>query len=150
MSTCGSGISRISEELPFIDPNYRRPARVAKPGLHVWTLRKGDRVLRCEIRDDSRAGAGWDLQLFDRDGLMTSSRRPTEMNARDAEEYVRNVHLRHGWMEAESARDILDRALDLVWTVEAPDLRVPEAWLAHWKAAEVVSGRPVPETRDYP
>jgi len=49
-----------------------------------------------------------------------------------------------------SARDILDRALDLVWAVEAPGLRVPDAWLAHWKAAEVTFGRSVPATRDYP
>jgi hypothetical protein len=34
--------------------------------------------------------------------------------------------------------------------VEAPALRVPDNWLAHWKAFEVASGRPVPATRDYP
>jgi len=51
----------MSEELPFTHPNYRRPVRIAKSGLHVWTLRKGDGVLRCELCDDSRGGGGWDL-----------------------------------------------------------------------------------------
>lgn len=31
------------------------------------------------------------------------------------------------------ARDILDRALDLVWAAEAPGGRVPQAWIEDWK-----------------
>jgi hypothetical protein len=49
-----------------------------------------------------------------------------------------------------SARDILDRALDLVWMAEAPGARVPESWIAHWKATEVTSGRRVQATLEYP
>lgn len=49
-----------------------------------------------------------------------------------------------------SARDILDRALNLVWAAEAPDSRIPESWIAHWKAIQVASGRPVRATTDYP
>jgi hypothetical protein len=47
-----------------------------------------------------------------------------------------------------TARDILDRALDLVWAVEAPGLKIPDAWLAHWKAAEITLGRSLPATRE--
>ena len=49
-----------------------------------------------------------------------------------------------------SARDILDRALDLVWAAEATGSLVPESWIAHWKATEVTSGRRLQATSDYP
>ena len=32
-----------------------------------------------------------------------------------------------------NARDILDRALDLIWSVEAPGGVVPAAWIDAWK-----------------
>ncbi|MCB9694316.1 MAG: ATP-binding protein [Alphaproteobacteria bacterium] len=44
-----------------------------------------------------------------------------------------------------SARDVLDRALDLIWTAELPDGRVPTAWIDHWK----FSGRMGREIEDY-
>jgi hypothetical protein len=66
--------------------------------LRLWTLTKDDRVLRCELHADLCA-RGWDFQLLDAEGLLSTSLRPTEDNARDAAEYVRQVHLRDGWTE---------------------------------------------------
>lgn len=34
-----------------------------------------------------------------------------------------------------TARDILDRALHLVWNAEAPEGKVPAAWIDDWKFA---------------
>ena len=48
-----------------------------------------------------------------------------------------------------SARDILDRALDLVWALEAPGGRVPLKWIEHWRDAEVSTGRSIQATSDY-
>jgi hypothetical protein len=63
-------------------------------------MTQGDQTLRCELRAAS-AGASWDLQLFDGEGLISSSRRPTEDNARDAAEYLRRMHLRGGWTQTD-------------------------------------------------
>ncbi|MEZ4447335.1 MAG: hypothetical protein R3B72_50120 [Polyangiaceae bacterium] len=38
-----------------------------------------------------------------------------------------------------SARDILDRALDLVWAVECPGGRVPQDWIDAWKYSRLAN-----------
>jgi hypothetical protein len=47
------------------------------------------------------------------------------------------------------ARDILDRALEIIWAVEAPDGAVPKKWLDHWKDTEVRTGKRINEAADY-
>jgi hypothetical protein len=39
--------------LPFYHPENKPKVRRAKPGIVLWTLRKGRQTLRCELRDDS-------------------------------------------------------------------------------------------------
>ena len=48
-----------------------------------------------------------------------------------------------------SARDILDRALELVWAAEAPDGRVPKEWISKWQAMEATSGRKISNVAEY-
>lgn len=47
------------------------------------------------------------------------------------------------------ARDILDRALKLVWSAEAPGGIVPSRWVDQWKDAEIKTGRPIRAATDY-
>lgn len=65
----------MSDEQSFYAPD-RKPAapRTAKPGLGAWRLRNGDRVMTCELRDDDRAGAGFDVQLIETGELRASRR----------------------------------------------------------------------------
>ena len=57
---------------PGSRPQWSEEARAST--LEVWRLRKSARELRCEIRNDDAAGAGWDVRLFGDDGLIVSRR----------------------------------------------------------------------------
>jgi len=51
-------------------PHPDRPApppRQPKPGEEVWRLRDSDtgRMQTCELRDNSRADAGWEVQILE-------------------------------------------------------------------------------------
>jgi hypothetical protein len=46
---------------PFYSPNRPPPApRQPKPGEEVCRLQHNRRVQSCELRNDSKAGAGWE------------------------------------------------------------------------------------------
>ena len=49
--------------------------RQRQPGLEVWRLRdpEGVHVQSCELRDDSKAGGGWDVTML-QDGELLFSR----------------------------------------------------------------------------
>jgi len=88
----------MSDEQPFYAPDKRpAPPREPRPGLEVWRLRRRDRVMTCELRDDDRAGAGIDVQLL-LDGELLASRRCVNVEgARFVAESHRQDHLRTGW-----------------------------------------------------
>jgi hypothetical protein len=48
-----------------------------------------------------------------------------------------------------TARDIFDRAVKLVWEVEAPGGRVPNHWIDHWRRTEINTGRAIKAATDY-
>jgi len=51
------------------------PPRQPKPGLETWRLRHPDgRIQRCELRDDSMAGAGWDVMQLENGEPLFSRR----------------------------------------------------------------------------
>jgi len=52
------------------------PPRQPKPGEEVWCLRDSDtgRVQTCELRDNSRAGAGWEVQILEAGEILVSHR----------------------------------------------------------------------------
>jgi hypothetical protein len=69
------------DQPPFYSPNRGpAPSRQPKPGEQVWRLQHDGRVQSCELRDDSKAGAGWDVQLFE-DGELLFSRRCADERA---------------------------------------------------------------------
>jgi len=80
--------------------------------------------------------------------------RLSQVNGGDAEllKLIRRA-LRHLPDEPDAtlggARDILDRALKLVWKAEAPAGKVPQEWIEHWKHIEAANGRAIKATADY-
>ena len=88
-------------------PHPDRPAtlpRQPKPGLEVWRLRHLDgRTQSCELRDDSMAGAGWDVRQFENGEPLLSRRCGSEEIARYVAEAAKQDLLRTGWAESLTA-----------------------------------------------
>jgi hypothetical protein len=73
----------MSDETPFYSPDRRpAPPRQPKPGEQVWCLRKDGRIQTCELRDDSKVGAGWDVLVLEGRELIFSRRCADEKGAR--------------------------------------------------------------------
>ncbi|MEP7308215.1 MAG: hypothetical protein ABJA98_22145 [Acidobacteriota bacterium] len=74
------------EQKPWFAPGHRREGipRQRQMGQEVWRLRHPDgrRVQSCEIRDDSKVSAGWDVTLLENDELVLSRRCVDEAEAR--------------------------------------------------------------------
>ena len=71
------------------------------PGHEAWRLRDPatGQVQSCEFRDDSKAGAGWDVMLL-LDGEPVFSRRCVdERGARYVADSYRQDTVRAGWQE---------------------------------------------------
>jgi len=79
------------------------PPRQPKPGLETWRLRHPDgRIQRCELRDDSMAGAGWDVMQLE-NGEPLFSRRWGTNRSRYVAEAAKKDLLRTGWAESLTA-----------------------------------------------
>jgi hypothetical protein len=89
--------------------------RQPRPGTEVWRLHGRDgRVQSCVIRDDSRAGAGWDVMQLENGEPLFSCRCGSERMARDVAEAVKKDLLRYGW--GEEARNATERDPSVVIT----------------------------------
>jgi hypothetical protein len=87
---------------PFYAPDRHRniTRRARTPGEQVWRLQGPDaRVVTCELRNDTSAGGGWDVQLFEHGELLFSQRCPRGEGARFTAESFRNDYLRTGFTE---------------------------------------------------
>jgi hypothetical protein len=86
-------------------PHPDRPApppRQPRPGEDVWRLRDtAGRVQSCELRDDSRAGAGCDVTRLVNGEPLFSRRYTNEREARFVAEAARKDLLLTGWAEDE-------------------------------------------------
>jgi hypothetical protein len=84
-------------DVPFYSPNRQAEApRQPTPGLEVWRLRHADRTQSCELRDSSKAGAGWDVLARENDELLFSRRRANEQGARYVAESFKQDLVRTG------------------------------------------------------
>jgi hypothetical protein len=82
----------MTDDLPFYAPGAHAstPPRVAKPGEEVWRLQNDEGwIVTCELRNDARAGLGWDVQLLEDGELVFSRRCPVEAGARFTTECFR-------------------------------------------------------------
>jgi hypothetical protein len=85
-------------------PHHDRPApppRQPRAGEEVWRLkdRAGRGVRMCELHDDSKAGAGWDVLLLEGGEAVFSRRCGNEREARYVAEVLKQDTLRVGWSE---------------------------------------------------
>lgn len=94
----------MSDEKPFYSPDREpRPPRQPQPGEQVWRLRNGDHVQACELRNDERAGAGWDVMVLEDGEPLFSRRCANEHGARFVAESFRQDLIRTGWTAGETA-----------------------------------------------
>jgi hypothetical protein len=90
----------MDESTPFYAPNHRVGIpRQRTPGVEAWRLHHDGHVQTCELRDDSRAGAGWDVMVLEDDEPLFSRRCVDEQGARYVAESFRQDLLRTGWTE---------------------------------------------------
>jgi hypothetical protein len=83
---------------------YARRERVADLADHelseeIWRLRRGDRIVSCEIHNDTRAGRGRDVRLLEAGEVLFSKRCSCEDDARFAAECFRQDYSRNGFTE---------------------------------------------------
>jgi hypothetical protein len=83
-------------------PHPDRPApppRQPKPGEEIWRLRETStgRVQSCELRNNSQAGAGWEVQIFDGPEILVARPCAHEREARYVAEAAKKDLLRTGW-----------------------------------------------------
>ena len=72
--------------------------RTPRRGEALWRLSHDGEVLCCELLDDSRAGAGYEVRLRKDDELIVGRRCGTRVEADDVAEAFRQDHLlRTGW-----------------------------------------------------
>jgi hypothetical protein len=93
------------DEIPWYAPTPLNAQRVGIPrqrvrGEEVWRLRHPDgRVQTCELRDDSRDGAGWDVMVLENDEPLFSRRCVDERGARYVALSFKQDILRTGWLD---------------------------------------------------
>ncbi len=85
---------------PFYAPDLRPTPRTAAPGERLWALRRGARVLICEIRDQARHDAGVDVQILEDGELMMTQRVARRSAAGHVAELLRRDYMQAGWADA--------------------------------------------------
>jgi hypothetical protein len=75
----------------------KAPPRQPRPGEEVWRLQGGAHLVVCELRNDSSAGLGWDVQILQDGELLHSQRAIHEDGARFTAECFREDYMRAGF-----------------------------------------------------
>ena len=92
------------DRLPFYSPQWKPCGipRTRTPGIELWRVRNhAGTVQTCELRDDTCAGAGWDVMLLEDGEPLFSRRCVDERGARYVAESFRQDLLRTGWTDSE-------------------------------------------------
>ena len=101
----GMDEEKPSEETPWFAPGHHRVGipRQRQPGAEVWRLYHPDgRVQTCELRDDSRSGAGWDVMILENGEPLFSRRCADERGARFVALSFKQDTMRTGWLSCPS------------------------------------------------
>ena len=92
-----------ADDIPWYAPGHHRvaaPRERARVEV-VWRLRHPDgRVQSCELCDDSKAGAGWDVRIVQDGETLFSRRCVDERGARYVAQSFRQDTVRAGWVDA--------------------------------------------------
>jgi hypothetical protein len=78
---------------------FRRQRRGNRLSDQIWQLRRGDRIVICEVRRDTGVGSGWDVHLLEDGEVLFSKRCTREDDARFYAECLRQDHVRTGFTE---------------------------------------------------
>ncbi len=98
-----------------VAPTARSWAR----GEETWRVTRDGRTISCELRDESRLGAGWDVAIR-QDGELSFSRRcPDEPLARFVANALKQDQLNAGWIDADRRSAIQSSVDPQVNTEEA-------------------------------
>ena len=93
----------LPDEIPWFAPGHHSVGlpRQLQPSEEVWRLRDpgGVHVLSCELRDDSKAGAGWDVMMLQDGEPLFSRRCVDERGARYVAQSFKQDTARAGWVE---------------------------------------------------
>jgi hypothetical protein len=73
--------------------------RQPRTAEQLWRLGSEGHVMVCELLDNARAGAGYEVRLRKDDELVMGRRCETHGIAVDVAEAFRQDHLRTGWQE---------------------------------------------------
>jgi hypothetical protein len=94
------------QDAPWYAPGRTIPKRAAVAGELIWRLAQKGRTLRCEIRDQSRVGAGWDVQVLDGNNHpLITQRLDHEDLARNLANELRDAFGRDGWRDEVESLD---------------------------------------------
>ena len=93
-------VSLMDDSTPFYTPNRKVGIpRQRRPGIEVWRLHFDGRVQTCEVRDDSRAGAGFGVMVLEDGEPLFSRRCVDQRGARYVANSFKQDLLRTGWRE---------------------------------------------------
>jgi len=84
----------------WCEPNHLpAPSPRRAPGEQLWSVTKDGRTIACELRDESKSGAGFDL-VIRQDGELSFSRRcADEKGARFVANALKQDQVNAGWTE---------------------------------------------------
>lgn len=74
-----------------------KATREPRRGEEIWRLSKDGETLSCEVMDDTRVDAGWEVVLRRNDELIVGHRCGSPAAARHAAEVFAADHRRTGW-----------------------------------------------------
>ena len=92
----------MSSQEPFYSPNAKpAPPRQPKPGEHVWSLRKSERRVDCELRFHGES-YGWECQCLHNGELAYGRRFLLRAHALEEAEAYRQRLLGESWVGIDS------------------------------------------------
>jgi hypothetical protein len=84
----------------WISPDHRPAAPAPRlRGEEAWHVTKDGHVISCELRNEERTGAGWDVVIRQGGELSFSRRCADEASARFVAHAMKQDHLNSGWTE---------------------------------------------------
>jgi hypothetical protein len=84
----------------WCEPNHQPTPRSPRgPAEAVWHVTKDSRTISCELRNEERIGAGWDV-IIRQDGELSFSRRcADEAGARFVANALKQDQVNAGWTD---------------------------------------------------
>jgi hypothetical protein len=90
----------VSEDaLDIFLPEPEPATRDRSTGVLIWSLQRGERTLRCELRHNPPSDREWEVCIFEDDWLSSAQRCALEASARFLALEIKRDRLAQGWRE---------------------------------------------------